>query len=177
MGTALLTMESLNACKSDTATVTIIRKFLPKLALAVNLSLLLISQNWSTHAYMYGSCHKNWFGVDCSIHICDKPESDPCNKVGKCIPDGDNFLCVCLTGYTGEFCQFTATGSTYTIIIMHNITTMVVPGILFNHILILLCPILCPMHLSIYQFIPNCTQIIALGLVLIVLISYMARAN
>ena len=126
MGTAMLTMEILNACKSDTATI--ISKFLPKLAPAVNLSLNSLDLSKSNHACMYGSCDRNWFGVDCSIHICDKSESDPCNKVGKCIPDGDNFLCVCFTGYTGEFCQFTATGSMYTIIIKHNITTMLVPG-------------------------------------------------
>ena len=80
-----------------------------------------------SHTYMH-SCTLNWFGDDCSQHICDKVIEDgeaPLCGRGTCLVNPSNisdYLCSCPLGQTGRNCQYNTSGGmcTCTCTCMHT---------------------------------------------------------
>ena len=68
-----------------------------------------------THTHTH-SCTHNWFGEDCTQHICDKVIEDgeaPLCGSGICLVNPSNisdYLCSCPLGQTGRNCQYNTTG-------------------------------------------------------------------
>ena len=55
------------------------------------------------------SCEENWYGVNCSVFICEEQE-DVCGG-GICVQHPDNgsqYLCACPLGVLGNNCEYTA---------------------------------------------------------------------
>ena len=78
------------------------RPWLASLSLSLSLSL---SPN---------SCIKQWFGDDCSQHICSRDATQLCKNGGTCVVNPSNIsdhLCACPLGYSGRSCQYLTHGS------------------------------------------------------------------
>ena len=63
------------------------------------------------------SCTRNWFGDNCTQHICDKViedgEAPLCENEGTCLVNPSNisdYLCSCPLGFTGRNCQYKTHG-------------------------------------------------------------------
>ena len=39
------------------------------------------------------------------FYLFFKGENDPCQNNATCIEDGSDFICECLPGFTGQFCE------------------------------------------------------------------------
>ena len=79
------------------------------------------------------SCTHNWFGDNCTQHICDKViengEAPLCENGGTCLVNPSNisnYLCSCPLGYTGRNCQYITHGGMCTCMHMyiHTCTNM-----------------------------------------------------
>lgn len=74
------------------------------------------------------SCEINWFGDNCTQHICDAASENGgaplCQNGGICAVDPrniSNYLCSCPLGYTGAKCQYNITQGS-TCMYMHTCT-------------------------------------------------------
>ena len=59
-----------------------------------------------TDILIFCRCDPLWYGDDCSVFYCDRPEANLCRNGATCQPLANytDYECQCATNYRGEFC-------------------------------------------------------------------------